>query len=407
MPLSQPHVSPIMPITLTPPVTAAFEITFSAHQHLADRYQPIIDAYNATAPEVSVTFQAMESVADWTARPDFDASTAYHLLFAQTDVTLFAVADQELYPLLMDLTPLLNANPEVLSDFWPAALAACQDPQGRQLGIPIELGIAGIFYDREALRTAGIREPHAGWTWHDFIALSDAFSLGTPDGRYGFADSPRSPLLVHYVHLQLLDPSASAGAWLPSRMSDDYRRLTATGSLYPLPARPYDDLQAWRAWYGQFIGQARPPVMWPGVLYESLPGYDDVDHPVPGGNPRTELALTRYAWVPYPEPSASIAVGTSPIFAVCGVISAETPQPEAAFSWLLYLSQTGTILSDSTNLGELLRIAPRRCISDNSPLWQHVGAQQRADIEYAMLHGHNGWLYQTEAAQLLLKAQAP
>ena len=63
------------------------------------------------------------------------------------------------------------------ADFWPRLLAA-YNYDGVQYGLPTDLDLQLIYYNKDLFDAAGVAYPEAGWTWDDYRAMA----LGA-DGR--------------------------------------------------------------------------------------------------------------------------------------------------------------------------------------------------------------------------------
>ena len=90
-----------------------------------------------------------------------------------------------------DLNPLIEMDPDFQpDDFWSGLLSACQDAEGRTVGIPLNVSLTGVFFDREAFDQAGLPYPAPGWTWNDFKQSVATLAQQNEAGiRYGFADN--------------------------------------------------------------------------------------------------------------------------------------------------------------------------------------------------------------------------
>ena len=55
--------------------------------------------------------------------------------------------------------------------------------EGKQVALPYDVGPFVMFYNKDAFKAAGLKEPAIGWTTDDF--MSDAKALTKPP-KYGF-----------------------------------------------------------------------------------------------------------------------------------------------------------------------------------------------------------------------------
>ena len=72
-----------------------------------------------------------------------------------------------------------------LGDFWPRLLAA-YNYDGVQYGLPTDLDLQLIYYNKDLFDAAGVAYPEAGWNWDDYIAIAKALTAGEGVGKtYG------------------------------------------------------------------------------------------------------------------------------------------------------------------------------------------------------------------------------
>ena len=88
---------------------------------------------------------------------------------------------------LLDLQPLLDADPSFsLDGFFPRFLDAFRF-QGDLWGIPTQAEVRVLFYNRDLFDAEGVPYPEAGWTLDDFLARAVALTKGDgAEEQYGF-----------------------------------------------------------------------------------------------------------------------------------------------------------------------------------------------------------------------------
>ena len=72
---------------------------------------------------------------------------------------------------LLDLTPFLDADPEMKADFNPAFLLPYQK-EGKFYGLPADVFLQYIAYNADLLNKLGIQLPQAGWTVDDLVSIA-------------------------------------------------------------------------------------------------------------------------------------------------------------------------------------------------------------------------------------------
>ena len=75
-----------------------------------------------------------------------------------------------------------------LGDFWPRLLGA-YNYDGVQFGLPADLDLQLIYYNKDLFDAAGVAYPEAGWTWDDYLATALELTSGEGIGKiYGSND---------------------------------------------------------------------------------------------------------------------------------------------------------------------------------------------------------------------------
>ena len=88
------------------------------------------------------------------------------------------------------LSPLEQAQFGTLDfdDFWPRLLGA-YNYAGTQYGLPADLDLQLIYYNKNLFDAAGVPYPEAGWTWDDYLATALELTSGEGVGKiYGSND---------------------------------------------------------------------------------------------------------------------------------------------------------------------------------------------------------------------------
>ena len=113
---------------------------------------------------------------------------------------------------LLDLTPLIAADPDFsLDDYIPALLAPFQH-NGKLYGLPYTVSFRVLGYNPGLLRTAGLTPPNAAWTLDDVLNAAKALTGGTgANQRYGFA-SIGSQTRDVFFFLNQLGATATTGS---------------------------------------------------------------------------------------------------------------------------------------------------------------------------------------------------
>ena len=66
--------------------------------------------------------------------------------------------------------------------FGPKLLGA-YNYDGVQYGLPTDLDLQLIYYNKDLFDAAGVSYPEAGWNWDDYLAISKALTQGEGVGK--------------------------------------------------------------------------------------------------------------------------------------------------------------------------------------------------------------------------------
>ena len=268
-------------------------------------YRPLIDAFQAENPGVSIDYLPVEDT-----RSPQTGEYDYFQLASLADAMLLPVpAGPGTGAYFLDQSDALAAAGLSAADFWPGALAGCQ-ADGRQVGVPLYVTPTMFFANGDLLDAAGVPRPGPGWTWADFARLVGDVHAHDP-ALAGFAQMGG---------LETLFAPALAGQLPAEEGGIDAAALMAT-----------------TGWYGELLQQG-------AVLM-----VDDPAGAIAAGQVAlwldSPLALT--AWrgkvgdnvtlLPFPlaEDGAQAA---NPVQVACAAVSGGTAWAALALAWLDYLA---------------------------------------------------------------------
>jgi multiple sugar transport system substrate-binding protein len=168
-------VAPVAPSGAAPageaaaqePVTITY-YTFSASpDHMEDLGQ-MVAAFEAANPNVKVKvetapfdeyFTKLQTlIAGGTAPDAFELNYENFVSYASKDV-------------LLDMTPLADADPGFADHFYPLAYQAFSR-DGKQYGLPQSFSNVVLYYNKDLFDAAGVEYPTAEWTWQDELAAA-------------------------------------------------------------------------------------------------------------------------------------------------------------------------------------------------------------------------------------------
>jgi ABC-type glycerol-3-phosphate transport system substrate-binding protein len=368
-------------------------ITFASYEYERGLYEPLMETFMGENPAITVQFVALP---EFTSQDDAAAVNWLRMLAttADTAITWGPGMGAEAATYFRDLGPLLDMDPTFdPDDFWPGALDACADPEGRILGIPLGLSPSGIFFDKAAFNEAGLTHPAPGWTWQDFQKAAVALSRQKGDQtQYGFAEQAYifGSILGPILSEQLNEAGGDLDAAALEKALQWYFDLANQKAIYPV-REPEDWNKDWETWQAMFKSEARP-AMWPGNLAESLPGAEWV---YSESDPFNMMAYKTEGFAPYPIDPDHPEVGTTPFSPMCASISAGSAHPRAAWAWLSFLTRQ-PLVRDETQAWERLRLPARRSVAEKAGFWKPLPEAVQAAVRFGVEHAWYGSPYMQE-----------
>ena len=328
-------------------------ITFAADSFEAAHYENLASSFHEDNPSVTVKIISRENLFELWEEENLRslASLADTVLY---DGDRAKLLDHPEY--FLDLTSLIDVTPDFdIDDFWGNAVYAGEDSAGRILGLPISLGLMGIFYDAQILNDEGLSIPDSGWTMDNLNAILSNKEFLLED--FSLANSIIAPQIDHSLN-------QNDGEVVSSELiaiARDYVDLYQSGKI-------------------QFAGTTNPenslPSLWVGALTSYVPGNED------------ELSLTAFSFAPYPAISGGEEFPSNIIFPTYGLISAGSDYPREAWLWLNYLSYQapGNVLENTIPYS----IPARKSVAEESFPWELIPTESQQAIRDALGHGWYG-----------------
>jgi ABC-type glycerol-3-phosphate transport system substrate-binding protein len=233
--------------------------------------------------------------------------------------------------LMQDLTPYLEAEPDLRDDLSPALLEEFSRA-GKLTGLPVGFRPDFVYYNADLLAKQGIEPPAIGWTYDEFMELiTAAASTGEQEPVYGLAMNYYlwpADLFLAGRNLRLADLSAD-----PPRMDFDQPEtrtflgwladLAGANVLYPVNYVPSDA-------YPSNFSEARQAILdgkvafWMSWFAGADGGVYQID------DPQFKVGVA-------PMPAAGN--GWKPHFVAYGLyISPNAGEPRACWEWMKFLS---------------------------------------------------------------------
>jgi ABC-type glycerol-3-phosphate transport system substrate-binding protein len=329
-------------------------ITFAYPSYLTAfneaNYQKLADAFNRENPDLRVELREVSSEE---LRELWEKGADYlDLLFdPEAGVDAFLSRAFERYvesEYLLALDPLLAVQPELdADDFYPLALDLLRSG-GTLRGLPAELDLAVVYYNKDLFDQAGVAYPGVGWTRDDFLATAVALRRGLPEQAMAFGGQVDEAVPFIYAHGGAVEQGGDYT--LTDRRTVEavrwYADLALTHGAMPLPAR----WETYQPGPGEgsiaitTLGEGEAPeveLRWGsiGAMAEMAAQEGDV---ALWSAPLSERQGTGgwdwdFEWgiVPWPRDQGEIVVP----YAFAYFVPASTPHPEAVLRWIDFLTR--------------------------------------------------------------------
>ncbi len=83
---------------------------------------------------------------------------------------------------LENLDPWIEKTGYDLNDYWPALLESAMY-QGSVYGLPRDISVEALYYNKDIFDAAGVSYPTDDWTWDDLLAAAEQLTVVEPSGR--------------------------------------------------------------------------------------------------------------------------------------------------------------------------------------------------------------------------------
>jgi multiple sugar transport system substrate-binding protein len=381
-------------------------ITFAYPSYLTAfneaNYQKLADAFNQENPDLRVELREIstrELEELWEKGADY-----LDLLFdPESGVDVFLSRAFPYYvesEYLLALDPLLAAHPELdPDDFYPLALDLLRSG-GELRGLPAELDLAVVYYNKALFDQAGVAYPTEDWTRDDFLAAAVALRKGLSEQAMAFGGQVNEAMPFIYTHggavkrgddYTLTDPrTVEAVRW--------YADLALTHGAMPLPAQweayqsgpgegsisittvgGEDAPEAERRW-GSIGAMAEMAAQEGDVAFWSAPLSERQG--TGGWNWDFEWGI-----VPWPRDRVEIVIP----YAFAYFVPANTPQPEAALRWIDFLTRQppqlkGVPARRSVAESDQVRRALSREIGDEAYDACRTSIERATPVDYSLYY---------------------
>ncbi len=380
-PTPKPNLNPVVVATPEPQEApaGATTVTFGIFGYGPAEVRRATRAFREQRPDIFVQLKQFE----WT--PDIQDVTAAMLAQTNDCFFWFGPLSSKDYEALLDLRPLLEADPNFRrDDIFPAALAL-YSREGRIYGLPYAVNMRTLIYNHAAFEAAGVQPPRADWKPNDFLAAAQALTRGEGgDRRWGYVPlgGPQSDLLffINQFGARLMvgegkdlrpnytDPKTIAAIRWYLDLSMVHKVTPPFRFVYQRDDfggedRSYELIQSGRV--GMWFGYAES--FQEGVVIQPIePG----GGPAPTAAPLTPVERDIRA---APLPVGGAGVPSSELFIRGLFISARAQQPQACWEWIKFLSSDTSLM-----YGDM---PARRSVAQSEAFLKQIPPERAAQFE--------------------------
>ncbi|MCU0492104.1 MAG: extracellular solute-binding protein [Chloroflexaceae bacterium] len=329
--LPQPTPAPMAITVATPPPGAvapagATVITFIVRADDLTRFQSLAERFNQENGQIFV--QVLPMVVARTTNAEGQISSVYNAEAQAKAADCFRWDGMMNQPeeLLLDLQPLMDADPTFPADDYPRQLLDSVSVNSKRYGLPESVSLPRLRYNRSAFESANLGPPQGNWTPDEFLRAAQQLT-NKNEGRYGYVASGGHPVDLGFF-LRRFDANPVVG-------SIDSPKAQFTNPKVLAAVRFYLDLLITASPHTRFDGYRRDRQSMP--LFEFL---TDGRTGMWFDNPYDQ-AVTQ---VSYPVGIAPPPFGQSGVSSddfgakLSYFISASSPHPQACWQWLRFLS---------------------------------------------------------------------
>lgn len=298
-------------------------VTFACFSHEIEAYLALADSFTAMHPDIEIRLREVDDI--YAVAGDEPLGLLRKLAeTADTFAWLNSVPEEGArLGLLKDLQPYLT---EDLSAAVPPALLDAFRWKDGVYALPVGWDLPVIYYNKNLLDAAEVPYPRAGWTWQDFLAVTQ---------RLTFHEGERG---VQYGYVNLSEVIPIAFVYQHGGVSSNYDELSGRSAPSLNGPRAAEALQ----WYTDLAlryhvmpnpAQVSPEEVRALIAQERVALWSDwVAHSTSG------VTIPARGVVPLPGDVAE----TVPIIVKGYAMSGGTRHPDACWLWIDYLSrQTG------------------------------------------------------------------
>jgi len=370
-------------------------ISFACYDWQKAAYEAAAEAFHEANPDIVVHIVSIEELLGLDQKEPSLPTGFTQRLASAADTLAWAVNPPATRQgLFRDLQPFIEADSHFRpEDFYPGALESLQW-DGGTWGVPAQIRVHLIFYDKQAFDAAGVDYPTADWTWNEFLEKALALTEREGDAvtRWGYVEAQSNPI-----------------PFLAGRVDSLVDRSVATVS----PSLDRPEVAEALHWYADLHrkhhvmphlkrpdGASQPPEM--NLIAEGKAAmWSDVSESFGWRNREREVGM-----VPYPvedQNDTTTPIWPWPVYAM----SAGTAYPQEAWRWLSFLSR-----HQGVGDFDVSYLPPRRSMAEEIDYWEGLDEDVAATYRYALDHAliqkplHDVTYLLNDAVEVVLNGEA-
>ncbi len=364
-----------------------------------NRYDSLIDAFEAENPDVHIRFVSIEDILGTGPRRSEWPDDALLRLAAAADVIAAPATRQAVQQgALLDLTHFFESDPNLKPEaFYPGLLESVQW-DGKIWSLPVEATYGLIYFDKRLFDAAGVPYPQPGWTWDDFLATAQVLTIRDGDtvSQWGFAEPGFDPVTFVQAKAGLLfDPDT----YPPTARLDDaavveavrwYTDLFRTHQVSPYySASEEAGPRVMFSNEGMRIGGARAAMWFSGGAVGGM--FRGMFRGGPDQQQQTIGVVPFPVSKPDDHTTPAVVNGLS--------VSAGTRKADLAWKWISFLAQQQAGQRGPFNAFATGTVPALPSVAAASGYWDNLDEEVTAALRYAIEHAYvdnyNGVGYDT------------
>jgi ABC-type glycerol-3-phosphate transport system substrate-binding protein len=363
-------------------------ITFAIWEHERQTYEPLAEQFMQEHPGINVLLVPMEDLVQSQEGPTSPEAMVRQIVSGADTAAAVNITPEVLKSnLLMDLTPLMDADPDFNRDDFYTSVIASQTINGATKVLPGTVRLQVLAYNKELFEMANISFPEPDWNWNDLLGAAEqlASKRGDTIDTYGFFETSGGFLvflaMLEAKDVDLLTTSAKDVQLDREEIVTTVERMRDYFEDGVLLAPSYRrvDLEEDRPPHPRELAAAGRVAIWDSEL--TLYDYEGEE----GQGPRKMNLPFEVGKMPYPQFKHDIM---SLMSGQGYIISSGTRHPEAAWQWIEFLSRASPewqrFEGDISSVRSPSSFPARKSVAEKMGYWDDLDEETREAYQLAL-----------------------